>query len=209
MTTKLGLSLDEIMAMVTDIAKDPESGADRFRALKMLASTNTAAAVLPDPMNEGEIVERLARLMRAAGRDLAQVSYQKAFPRVSSKPYIATRFKLDDIPPEVQLRVERIRTLRALYKNYPEVKRPGFPPGYPLKRGLGVISEWCRRVAAKCELDRMQTAANAVEAEGRAREAAIANDHPEPGEKFTPVPAPWQPVVVTDEARELNESELD
>lgn len=205
------LTLDEITAIITDIARDPESGPDRFRALKMLASTSTAAAILPEPMQPGEIVERLARLMKASGRDHTQAAYHRAFPHVSSAAYSAPKYALDDFPPEIVARVQKVRSLKSLYRNYPEVKRPGFPPGYPVRRGPAVVADWCRKIAAKCELDRMQEAANATEASGRVRDEAIRGDAPPPAlptPAFTPAP---ETIVSALEMREriAVEEELD
>lgn len=192
---KSTLSLDEIMAMVTDIARDPDSGPDRFRALKMLASANTSAAVLPEPMEPGEIVDRLSRLMKGYGRDHTQAAYHRAFPRVSSAAYTAPKYGLSDFPPEVVARVQKVRSLKSLYRHYPEIKRPGFPPGYPVKRGPAVVTDWCRSIAAKCELDRMRNAAEATEAQDRALDSAIRSDAPPASIPAPPLTHAEEPVL--------------
>lgn len=155
------MTLDEVMASVTEIAQDADAGADRFRALKMLASQNTAAAVLPDPMQNGELIDRLARLMKGAGVDICQLAYQRAFPQAVDSVASAPKLQMADLPPEIMAQVQKVRSIKSLYRYFPEIKRPGFPPGYPVGRGAALQLEWLRRYAGKILLDREQAKVDA------------------------------------------------
>lgn len=182
-------TMDEIMSDVTEIADDKEAGADRFRALKMLAAQNVAAAVLPDPMENHELVERLARLMKAAGIDICQLAYQRAFPAAVDTVATAPKLGLSDLPPEIIEQVQKVRSLKTYYKYFPEVKRHGFPPGYPAGRGHELQIEWLRRAAGKILLDREQAKMNANSATIAERDAQIrgtdaGNESDEPGEQL-------------------------
>jgi hypothetical protein len=163
-------SLDDIIQDLTEISDDRESGPDRFRALKMLANMEGAQVNIPAPLKDGEIVSRLSVLMKAAGPDLCQVAFARAFrfpkkQRVSDAPQMAT----EDLPPEIIARAQRIRTLKQLYKEFPEIKRPGYLPGYPQGRSFEVKQEWVRRTAEKLYLDREQAQANLTAAEIQAQ----------------------------------------
>lgn len=79
MTDASRLSLDEIQQLLTDIARNGE-GADKFRALKMIATMNSAQAALPDPVSDADIVGRLVRLLKAAGYARATKAMSDAFP---------------------------------------------------------------------------------------------------------------------------------
>jgi len=177
---KKKLSIDDIQSLVTEIAQDPESGADRFRALKMLASQNSSSIMLPDPMENGELVERLARLQRAAGIDICQLSYQRAFPQAVDSVASAPKLGIDDLPAEIMEQVKKVRSLKSLYRWFPEIKRPGFPPGYPAGRGAALQLEWLRRYAGKILLDREQAKMNANAQATLERDQQIRDDLDEP-----------------------------
>ena len=149
------MPLDEIERLITDIARDPESGADRFRALKFAAAMQSSTAALPEPLDDNEVLDRLARLIRAAGPTAAQLAYRRAFP-ASKRPinHAAPQVRERDMPfiPKAELP----GTLRALYKMFPEIKGPGCPKGFPMGKGLAVKKAWCQREAMKLLVDREQ-----------------------------------------------------
>lgn len=146
-------SLEEIITEVEDYAFNGE-GADKFRALKMLHDRQSTGVVLSPPLNHGEAVERLARLMKPYGNMVARYAYRKAFPytkgTVANTPEI--RDKL--LTPEIRAKAYRITTVRGLYKEFPEIKRPGTIPGFPRKAGPLIRAEWCRKKALACYADR-------------------------------------------------------
>lgn len=140
---KKRLTLDEAWDEISEIARNGE-GAEKFRALKMVTNVDQANSILPAPLNDLEIQERLARLIRAAGPTCSMLAYRKAFP-ASKRPinYAAPRVTWDDMP--VVEKDDLPKTLRQLYQRFPEIKRSGFPSGYPLKKGLIAQKEWCQK----------------------------------------------------------------
>jgi hypothetical protein len=153
------LTLDEIMGMVTEIAKDPDAGADRFRALKMLATTDTATVSIPPPMTQEELVARTSRILHGVGLHIAQLSFHQAFKTTKASPFDAPVLDSKDLTSEDREMAAKVRTLKSLYKKFPEVKRPGFPPGYPAGRGMVAQQAWCQNAALKAMIDRKQAEA--------------------------------------------------
>lgn len=152
------MTLDEIFEEIETFAKDPDAGADKFRALKMLAGMEIGASnAIPPPMEPREITDHLIRLMKPAGSDLCRNAYIAAFPRSKSnldRPY---RIKLNESAADLGIDMNDMpRTLKQLYKRYPEVKRGGFPPGFPVGRGPMIQQEWCRQQGFKIERERKQ-----------------------------------------------------
>lgn len=149
------LSIDEIMGMVSQIAQDPDAGADRFRALKMLASAGQANVMLPEPLTLEEARARLTRLMKPLGTDMVRICYHEAFPTHTTKPITAPPVVIsDDLPAEVKFIATKCRSIRALYRHIPELKRNGMLPGFPLGAGAAVKAKWCQEQAVKALLDR-------------------------------------------------------
>jgi hypothetical protein len=153
---KKRLSLDEILDLVSGVARDEAAGADRFRALKMLASMESAAVVLPVPLTDAEVIERIGRIMKSAGATLCQIAYRQVFPR-TRQGELAPRLMLGDLPDHVRDQASRCTSLKMLYHVCPEVKRSGMPPGFPQRGSLMAKQEWCQGVAAKILLDREQS----------------------------------------------------
>lgn len=150
------LSLDEILDLVSKVARDEDAGADRFRALKMLASMKSADVMIPPPMTDADIIERLGRLMKSAGPELCQIAYRKAHPKTRKGSDIAPRVLPDDLPDHIKEQASRTRSIKMLYHDFPEVKRSGYPPGYPQRESLLIQQEWCQRTAAGILLGREQ-----------------------------------------------------
>ena len=153
------LSYDEILQQMEEIARDP-ANRDQFKALKALAATQSAGIVLPDPLSPQEMIDRLSRQMKGCGIDICQRSYFRAFPNAKQELENVT-VKPDDISQEMYAKYRHIKTLKRLYHAFPETKRPGFPTGFPVGKGLAVQADWCARAAAKIILDREQARADA------------------------------------------------
>lgn len=154
------ITIDEIHAMLTQIARDPEAGAERFRALKMLTESGTTVVALPEPMNADEVIDRVVRMMCAVGPDLCRLAYSQAFRNHRAGIHAATKLTVEDLPPEQKAKVRHITSLKILYRDFPEIKPPtgGVPRGYPTGRGLAAQRAWMQRCAARILLDREQDA---------------------------------------------------
>lgn len=148
------MTMDDIQKELETMAKDPEAGADKFRALKMLASMTTSASVIPEPYEEQEVLARLVRVMRPAGSGLCQIAYQKAFAKQggSITATLPPKAKDHDLSDEELGRVPR--TLRQFYRRFPELKGPGYPKGYPAGRGVELKLAWLREQTIKILTDR-------------------------------------------------------
>lgn len=186
------LSIDEVMELISDIATEGE-GADRFRALKMLAGMNAASAALPDPLPEVDLIDRLARLMKSAGRDLSQVAYKRAFPAARATIDQKLEATLEDLDPEILAQAKRIRSLKHLYRMFPEIKRPGVPPGYPMGRGIEIQQEWLRRKSVQILMDRKKVDMEEAARLRKQREDELLGDTdgpsaPEPSDPLPEVP---------------------
>jgi hypothetical protein len=146
------------MADIDAISCDPEHR-DQFKALKMLAAAKSSAVVLPEPMSDHDIVERISRLHTAAGPELTRLAYRKSFPRgidIDETPSMT----LNTLPPEVRGEAAKIVSIKMLYRAFPQVKRGGQPPGYPRAGSLAAQQDWCQRTAAQLILDREQARVN-------------------------------------------------
>jgi hypothetical protein len=154
------LSLDEILDMVSQVARDDESGADRFRALKMLASMESAAVVLPAPLTDAEMIDRVARVSKGAGLKLAELGFRKAFPQARRGSDMAPVMSLEQLDPGILAQASKVVSIKMLYRAFPEVKRSGTPPGYPRTGSLAARQNWCQRIAAQLILDREQQRAD-------------------------------------------------
>lgn len=159
---KRRLSIDEIMEAVTEIAQDAEAGADRFRALKMLASTESATVVLPEPMLESEMRLRLSRLMIGCGPRMTQLAYSDAWPNHKGGVPGQKSMPYADAAPELRNFAKRITSLPLLYKHFPESKRAGVPKGYPSGRSNAVKMAWCQDEALKLLVERETARRNAA-----------------------------------------------
>lgn len=149
---KKRFTADEIEQFLHEIAADPSSGADRFRAIKMLRGQGEAEG---DALLADEDVQNFLTIeMKALGSVRVQAAYKKAFPSQKAPEFSEPRIDESMLSKEAMERVRRCLNLRLLYKIYPQTKRSGFPPGYPVGRGVEVIKEWAQRMAMKIEVDR-------------------------------------------------------
>lgn len=148
------ITLDEALAIVTDIARNGD-GAERFRALKLVMAQEASTATLPEPFTDAEVIDRLARMIRAAGPTASQMAYRKAFP-AAKRPihHAAPKVTEADITPIDKAMLPT--TLRGLYKMFPEAKRAGTPRGYPVHGGMAVQKEWVQKMAIRMTLDAEQ-----------------------------------------------------
>lgn len=172
-------SLDDIIHDLTEISDDKDSGSDRFRALKMLAGMEGATVSLPQPMKEEDVIRDLVTLMGAAGKDLCRIAYSQSFRRAGAIDDV--QLSVEDVPPEIMQKVKRVNTLKNFYKMFPELRRPGFPAGYPQGKGPLMQQAWLRRKAAEMLRDREQLKHDAMVRDDAAKEAA-----PDGGTPATP-----------------------
>lgn len=158
---KFSLSPDQIEALITKMAVHGE-GADQRWALKILRAERETEAVLPDPLTQDEVADRLARILRAIGTRAANSGYARFFnnrrvsPQTAANALKAEDFKID---------VESLpRTLKAMNRRYPELKpaKGGFPSGFPVGKGPLAQQEWVRKMSMKIEVDRARAAQLAV-----------------------------------------------
>jgi len=154
------LSFNEVMEHISEIARYGD-GADKFRALKFIAAQNSETAVLPEPLTAAEVQERLARMMHPAGVANTQIAYRKAFPK-TQKPLGSEfpKIEISDLDPFTKSDLPK--TLKALYKQFPHIKRGGFPKGFPRNEGLEVQAIWCQKKALEMLRDREQARLEAL-----------------------------------------------
>ena len=169
------MSFDEIIVEMEDIAKNGE-GADKFRALKTLMAQESGSATLPEPLTDDEIIERLSRMMKAAGPSASQISYRRAYP-AAKRPinFAAPKITEADVPAIDPLSLPR--SLKELYRQFPEVKKPGIPTGYPVRGGMAVQKEWVQKQARRMLLDREQKRHDMIATEAAIPEAADAQEN--------------------------------
>ena len=178
-TERQRMSMDEIMAAIDDVARDPEDR-DRFKALRMLASEGTSSVVLPEPMSDSEIIARLMRVMKPSGQALCQLAYKRAFPVTKLKLTDTVKVYEEDLTDEQKATVQKIKSLKHLYRVFPEIKRAGVPTGFPTGKGLEVQQGWVRRKAAEILISREQAKMDQVEeADKEIRSAQDSDQEPE------------------------------
>ena len=145
------VTVDEALAALSTIARDESAGGDRIRALNLLMKMSSTETALPPPLGEGELIDRLIRILRGVGKRRSRIAYMRAFPRRAQGP--EDNLTVD----EAGIDTSKLpRSLKLFYRRYPEVKRPGFPKGYPVAKGLFEQQEWIKRASIKLELDRIQ-----------------------------------------------------
>lgn len=155
-------TMDDVMADIEAISEDSEHR-DQFKALKMLASAKSSSVTLPPPMEEHEMIERFARLMKPAGFHVVQIAYKRAFPNRKPIEEVEPKLNAIHLPDEDRLMIQKCTNLKALYRMFPEIKKPGLPTGYPKGRGKVLQQQYCRDQATKILLDRQQARMKAVE----------------------------------------------
>jgi len=151
---KTTITFDEAMSLISDIARNGE-GPDKFRALKVAMSQQSGGITLPDPMSADEAVERLSRLMRGVGPANCQWAYRKAFP-AAKKEIFESKVQVRNSDLSADDIKKLPKSLKQLYKMFPETKRSGQPPGYPKNDGLEAQVAWCQNKAIQIIRDRKQ-----------------------------------------------------
>ena len=145
-------TLDEIIEVVSDMARDTESR-DRFRALKFLTSINSSVAAIPAPLDDNEVVERLMRLMKGSGPRLCRKAYRKAYLLTERTP-IFDKDELVELGVFTKSKIKGLKTLKQYNRMFPEVAKGGVPPGYPSGVGPEAQMEWVQRAATKIFVER-------------------------------------------------------
>ena len=165
------MTFDELIVEMEDVARNGD-GADKFRALKTLMAQESGSVTLPEPMSDADIIDRLSRLIRAAGPTASQLAYRKAFP-AGKRPinHAAPKITERDVAPidKASLPIN----LRSLYRMFPEIKKPGVPKGFPINSGLAVQKEWCQKMALRMILDQEQKKADMIATEAAPPEAPV------------------------------------
>jgi hypothetical protein len=162
-------TLDEIIGVVSDIARDTESR-DRLRALKLLTSLNSSVAAIPPPLSDEEVIERLSRLMKGAGAKLCRKAYRKTYP-LSDRTPIFDKEELEDLGPFIRQKVKGLKTLKQYNRMFPEVVKGGVPTGYPSGAGPEAQMEWVQRAATKIFVERRRKEIAAEAAAVKSEEA--------------------------------------
>ena len=151
---KKPLSLDEVMESVSSIAQE-DGHRDQFKALKLLATAQNAAIVLPAPLSREEKMDRLGRLMKGCGVEDSQIAFARAFSRHKTTAGQAPNLHLDDLTAEQLSKVRHIKGVKTFNKFF-EVSKSGVPKGYPKGKGRELQVAWLKREALKIILDREQ-----------------------------------------------------
>ena len=121
--TKKRLSVEEIVDEIHELARNGEGAAQRW-ALQQLSAGN-ASLTIPPPMTDDEVIDRLSRLNRGAGFELAKRGFSRAYPAGSPVSWTMARQKGVDYLPTT------LKELYALFPDAPMDPLTGAPPGYP------------------------------------------------------------------------------
>ena len=157
MTERKLRSIDDIIHDLNDIADDPDSGPDKFRALKMLHGTLSAnSQVLHQPLVKSERMERWMRLMRPAGKEEVDEAYFRSFG-MRAKHKVPLRAQADQLPPETLYKISKVKTVKQFHRMCPELKKGGHP-GY--RKGAGELEkiEYFQKRATEYFIDKMNLA---------------------------------------------------
>jgi hypothetical protein len=139
--------------MLSDIASDPDSGADRLRAIKALLGAQSAGTTVPEPKSDEEITTMAILMMRWWGRDATQAYWHQAFRKAKREIHEPVSLGENFMSMEQRERLLKIHGLKSLYRVEPRLKQHGFPVGYPVGKGKVVQREFCRRLFIKVCLD--------------------------------------------------------
>ena len=142
------MTVDQIMEEINAIAGDPDNR-DQFKALKMLAAEKSSAVVLPDPLSDREVIDRMVRIVKPFGKEIWNIVGREAFEgrRSTADMYDKIKTRSEHLTLEQLEKIGRIRNVRDLYRQIPELKRDGVPKGYPKSKGEIVQQAWLRERA--------------------------------------------------------------
>jgi hypothetical protein len=138
------VSVDEALDILSEIARDEEAGADRFRALKIVTQAQSANIVLPEPMSEAEAIERGVRFAKGLGLELLRICARKAYPNAKLFEAPAPVLNESILTKEDWEMIKSCRTHRMLNRLFPHLKRSGVWPGYPKGRSPEIQVGWCQ-----------------------------------------------------------------
>lgn len=138
------MTVDEALDTLSEIARDPEAGVDRFRALKIVAQAQSANVVLPEPMSEAEAIERGVRFIKGLGLELSRICMRKAYPNAKVLEAPAPKVNESILTKEDWEKIKSCRTHRMLNRMFPHLKRSGVWPGYPKGRSPEIQVGWCQ-----------------------------------------------------------------
>jgi len=179
-------SIEEITADIEAISQDSEHR-DQFKALRMLAAEKSSSVVLPEPMDDNEVIERIARLIKPAGAILAQIAFKRAFPYRPEVDKVVPKVGENHLTEEDRLIVLKCRSVKNLYRMFPELKKPGLPQGFPRGEDLEAKQAWCREAATKILVARQQARMKAAEQSDVGLTSAVSDDSRVPEEEHNPV----------------------
>jgi hypothetical protein len=153
MTDPKNISFEEALELVSDVARNGQ-GTAQLRALQLVLNRESGAATIPEPLGDEEKLELMSMMMASLGQIGTQFAYRRAFPH-SRRPvnHAAPKLELTDLNMDESVLPE---TLKQFYRMFPEVKRGGYPPGFPVGKGIAVKKAWCQKQARKILLDRKQ-----------------------------------------------------
>lgn len=168
--TPAKLSIDDITRILSEIGNDEAAGPDRFRALKMLASMQEQATVIPPPLTDVEMEERLARVMYPCGAEISQRAYRLAFPKA-----VKSAFKnpLVDGTEEQILEAKKCTSIKLLRRRFPHSKGTGVPKGYPVGRSTAAKMVWCQEQALKMLIEEATARAKQAHEAGKAADSEL------------------------------------
>jgi hypothetical protein len=168
------LTPEEAKRLLSEIARTGE-GASQIRALLTVIQQESVSAGLPEPLSDAEVIDRLARMIKAAGPTASQIAYRTAFPHAQRPVHHAgVKVTESDVAPVDALSLPR--NLRELYRAFPEIKKPGVPVGFPIHQGIAVQKEWCQKAARRMLLDREQKRVDMISIEALPEESPEATD---------------------------------
>lgn len=161
-TKRKARSIDEIMSDIELISQDAEHR-DQFKALRMLASEKAASVTLPPPMEDHEVIERLARLQKGYGINVSRIAFKVAFPNAKEVDELEPTVIPAHLSEQDRITIQHCTSIKALHRHFPQIKRRGLHPGYPRKSGREAQQKWCREQATKILVDRHQARMKTVE----------------------------------------------
>ena len=158
-------SMDEILSDIDAISRDSDHR-DQFKALKMLASSQSSAVVLPPPLTQKEKIDRMVRVLRPNGPNASLIALKRAFPRARMKVTDSPNLTVEDLSAESLEIITRVSNLKSLYREFPAIKRHGIPSGFPSGRGVEAQLVWCKKEAEKMLMERERILGSSGESNG-------------------------------------------
>jgi len=159
---KRRLTIDELLDQIHEVAQDPDAGPDRFRAGKLLLSMQTSTTMLPEPLDENDVLDRVSRILEGVGQHLSRIAFRRAFPRLTGvKSDIEAPveiFSTDDgilTPQQREICRKASVSTKKIRAAFPELATHGRLTGTPYKQGPIAQKSYRYQVAVKAMLDRV------------------------------------------------------